>query len=198
MARFGIGVNMNATIKYLLGRTLEPVLGPERTDYQWPYRSALDRGVRVSSGSDAPVTFPSWLQGVNGAVLREGFFGGVAGEAERITVPEALRTYTSTPAWQDFAENSKGTLNPGGVGDLCILGADILEVDPHDLIEVPIEATLVAGDVVFDRANSTAAPAAAAAAARVQHEHGKRCYEGGSCCCQLNDRIRAGGVLSPA
>ncbi|MGW6930788.1 hypothetical protein ACWGE0_12045 [Lentzea sp. NPDC054927] len=63
-----IGVNMNATIKYLLGRTLDPILGPERTDYQWSYRSALDLGVQA-------------------AVLREGRFGGIAGEAERITVP---------------------------------------------------------------------------------------------------------------
>src|SRR5918996_2701692 len=113
MARRGIGVNMNATIKYLLGRTLDPVLGPERTDYQWPYRTALDLGVRVSSASDAPVTFPSWLQGVMAARLREGMFGGVAGAAERITLPEALHSYTSTPAWQDRAEVGQGADHAG-------------------------------------------------------------------------------------
>lgn len=74
MAKHDIGVNMNGTIKYLLGRTLDPVLGAERTDYQWPYHSALDAGVHVSSSSDAPVTFPAWLQGVMAMRLREGMF----------------------------------------------------------------------------------------------------------------------------
>jgi predicted amidohydrolase YtcJ len=194
MARNGIGVNMNATIKYLLGRTLDPVLGPERTDYQWPYRAALDRGVKVSSASDAPVTFPSWLQGVMAAMRREGRFGGVAGEAERITLPEALHTYTSTPAWQDRAERAKGRLAPGHVGDLVVLDEDLRRVDSKDYVAVPINATVLAGEVVYDRRRSTSKASAVAARARGHDDHGLRCYEGGVCCCVLTDRIRAGQI----
>jgi predicted amidohydrolase YtcJ len=196
MARSGIGANMNATIKYLLGRTLDPILGPARTDYQWPYRTALDAGVRVSSASDAPVTFPSWLQGVMAAMLREGLFGGVAGEAERISLPEALHTYTSTPAWQDFAERAKGTLEKGNVGDLCVLDEDLRAIDPHEFVNVPVNATVFAGEVVYERA-SAAKVAAATAAAHSAHNrrgHGIRCYEGGKCCCVLTEEIRAGRV----
>jgi predicted amidohydrolase YtcJ len=195
MARNGIGVNMNATIKYLLGRTLDPVLGPERTDYQWPYRTALDAGVKVSSASDAPVTFPSWLQGVMAAIRREGRFGGVAGEAERITLPEALHTYTSTPAWQDRAECDKGRIVRGQLGDLVVLDADLRQVDSKDYVTVPINATVFAGDVVHDREAATSnARAAGARARRSRDDHGHRCYAGGRCCCVLTDQMRAGQI----
>jgi predicted amidohydrolase YtcJ len=194
MARAGIGANMNATIKYLLGRTLDPVLGPERTDYQWPYRTALDAGVRVSSASDAAVTFPSWLQGVMSAMLREGRFGGVAGEAERISLPEALHSYTSTPAWQDFAERAKGTLERGMVGDICVVDEDLRRIDPHDFVDVPVNYTILGGDVVYERtgAAKAAATAAAARAAKDVQGHGFRCYEAGKCCCALTEEILAG------
>jgi predicted amidohydrolase YtcJ len=196
MAKEDIGANMNATIKYLLGRTLDPIIGPERTDYQWPYRSALDAGVRVSSGSDAPVTFPSWLQGVMAAMLREGLFGGVAGEAERISLPEALHTYTSTPAWQDFAEDAKGKLVRGRVGDVCVVDEDLRQIDPHEFVNVPVNATILGGKVVYERRSASRRLKAGAAAARKPQgdSHGMRCYEGGKCCCVQTEEIRAGWV----
>jgi predicted amidohydrolase YtcJ len=187
MAERGIGVNMNATIKYLLGRTLDPVLGTARTDYQWPYRTALDLGVNVSSASDAPVTFPTWLQGVQSAVLREGRFGGVAGEAERITVREALATYTRMPAWQDHADRWKGTLEVGKVADICVVGGDVLDAEPHELINLPIDTTLVGGEVVYRRGASAVTPASHVRIASAWHARGTACLEGGNCCCRMAD-----------
>ncbi|GAA5050898.1 hypothetical protein HNP84_006563 [Thermocatellispora tengchongensis] len=181
MARHGIGVSMNATIKYVLGRTLDPHLGPERTDYQWPYRTALDLGVKVASASDAPVTSPSLLQGVQSAVLREGRFGGVAGEAERITVEEALVTYTRTGAWQDHAEHWKGTLEPGMAGDVCVVGGDVLGADPATLVELPITATVLAGRVVYDGKPD---PAIAPAAVTRRNARGADRLNRGACCHQ--------------
>lgn len=191
MARNDIGVNMNGTIKYLLGRTLDPVLGPERTDYQWPYRSALDAGVRVSSSSDAPVTFPSWLQGVMAMRLREGMFGGVAGEAERISVREALATYTRTPAWQDHAAAWKGTLEVGKVADIVVLDGDVTRTPPRDIVGLGVTATLVNGNVVYDAAASGAgrARAGAAAVSSLSSHTSTSCLAEGLCCCALTERL---------
>lgn len=183
MGEHHIAANMNPQIKYLIDRTLEPLLGPERVDWHWPYRTALDHTVAVSSGSDAPVTDPDWRQGVMTAILRTGRLGNIAGPTERITLPEALRTYTSTPAWQDFAEDWKGTLEPGRVADLCILAADITEIAPHELPDIPVVATVLDGQVVHD-----------AAAHRDTSSHGLACDPGGGCCCTLNDAIRTGQV----
>jgi predicted amidohydrolase YtcJ len=197
MARHDIGVNMNGTIKFLLGRTLDPIIGPQRTDYQWPYRTALDAGVRVSSASDAPVTMPNWLQGVMAARLREGMFGGVAGEAERISVREGLATYTRTPAWQDHASAWKGTLEHGKIADVTIVDGDVLGADPHALITFDVTTTIVGGRVVFERGASTApasqamtAATAASTALTRAAEHGRACLQSGRCCCRLVDEIR--------
>ncbi|GAA1022347.1 amidohydrolase [Acrocarpospora pleiomorpha] len=186
MARNGIGANMNATIKYLLGRTLDANLGPERTDYQWPYRTALDLGVKVTSASDAPVTPPSWRQGVQSAVLREGRFGGVAGEAERISVEEALVTYTRTAAWQDRAERWKGTLEVGMAGDVCVVAGDVLDGDPHTIVDMPIAATVLGGTVVYDGTSSdaTVVKAMTPAAIERRNAYGAACLKAGLCCCQ--------------
>ncbi|TCO62231.1 amidohydrolase [Actinocrispum wychmicini] len=183
MARNGIGANMNAEILYLQGRVLESIIGPELTEYQWPYRSALNAGVQVASGSDAPVVAFHWLRGVMAAALREGGDGSVAGTAERITMPEALATYTRTAAWQDHAESWKGTLEPGMAADVCIVDGDVLTQDPHDLIHRGIAATVVDGKVVYERS-----PGGQAKAAGMGHT----CEEAGKCCCQLAEEIRAG------
>ncbi|GIE98523.1 amidohydrolase [Paractinoplanes rishiriensis] len=196
MARNDIGANMNATIKYLLGRTLDPYLGPARVDYQWPYRTALDLGVRVSSASDAPVTPPAWLQGVSGAVLREGQFdgGAVAGKAERITLREALESYTSTPAWQDRAETWKGTLTEGRVADVCIVDGDLLTTDPHDLPGLRVSTTLVNGKVVYDSgaSSSRAARTTAAGVQAFSRDQAVSCLQRGECCCRLSEKLLAG------
>jgi predicted amidohydrolase YtcJ len=195
MARNGIGANMNASIKYLLGRTLDGVIGPERTDWQWPYRSALDAGVRVSTASDAPVTPPDWRQGVASAVLRRGQFGGVAGAAERITLREAIRTYTSTPAWQDRAETWKGTLEPGRAADLIVLDGDLLESGAARATDHDVTTTIVGGKVVHERRGSARAAAAQAGLGRLgSADHGRACLEAGGCCCTLTREILAGNV----
>ncbi|MCC3774673.1 amidohydrolase [Streptomyces sp. UNOB3_S3] len=151
LARHGFGVNMNPTIKWTVADLEEEFVGPQRAAYEWPYRDAIDAGVTVTSGSDAPVTLPDWRQGVSTMMLRESRASGrVSGPGQRIRLAEALRTYTSDAAWQDFAEDWKGTLEVGKVADLCVLADDLLTTDPHDIPAVPVVFTVVGGEVVHD------------------------------------------------
>ncbi|TDD79764.1 amidohydrolase [Actinomadura rubrisoli] len=188
MARHDIGANLNAEILYLQGRVLEPIIGRELTEYQWPYRSAFRAGVHVTSGSDAPVVEPRWLRGVMTAVLREGADGGVAGTAERIALPEALATYTRIAAWQDHAERWKGTLEPGKIADICVVGGDVLGRDPHGLRDLQVTATVVGGRVVYERPKG-ARTAPAAATMIGSGESGHTCQDG-KCCCELAEEMR--------
>ncbi|GHG62389.1 amidohydrolase [Streptomyces griseocarneus] len=151
LAQHGFGVNMNPTIKWTVADLEEEFVGPQRAAYEWPYRDAIDAGVTVTSGSDAPVTLPDWRQGVATMMLRESRASGrVSGPDQRIRLAEALRTYTSDAAWQDFAEDWKGTLEVGKVADLCVLAGDLLTADPHDIPAMPVVFTAVGGDVVHD------------------------------------------------
>ncbi|MFF7177649.1 amidohydrolase family protein [Streptomyces sp. NPDC008121] len=151
LAEHGFGVNMNPTIKWTVADMEEEFVGPERAAYAWPYRDAIDAGVRVASGSDAPVTFPDWRQGVATMLLRESKGSGrVSGPGQRIGLAEAIRTYTVDAAWQDFAEDWKGSLEVGKVADLCVLGGNLLTADPHDIPRMPVLLTVVDGRVVHD------------------------------------------------
>lgn len=150
LAQHGFGLNMQPAIKWTIADLMEQMLGAERAAYQWPLRSALDAGVRVASSSDAPVTYPNWLQGAAAAVLRESKGSGtVFGPEERISVPEAIGTYTAAGAWQDGAEHWKGDLTPGKVADLCVVDARLLDDDPHAWAEASVAATIVEGNQVY-------------------------------------------------
>ncbi|KUJ69406.1 amidohydrolase [Streptomyces albus subsp. albus] len=151
LAAHGFGVNMNPTIKWTVADLEEEFVGPERAAYAWPYRDAIDAGVTVASGSDAPVTFPDWRQGVATMLLRESKASGrVSGPDQRIRLAEAVRTYTVNAAWQDFAEDWKGTLEVGKVADLCALRGDLLTADPHDIPDMPVVLTAIGGQIVHD------------------------------------------------
>ena len=149
LAVHGFGASMQPAIKWTIADLMRDMLGRERADYQWPMRSALDAGVRVTSSSDAPITFPNWRQGVETAVLRKSkATGEVHGLEERITVLEAIRTFTIDGAWQDRAESWKGSLVPGMVADYCVLDGRLLGTDEHQIAKTPIAATVVDGRLV--------------------------------------------------
>ncbi|MEV5545882.1 amidohydrolase [Streptomyces sp. NPDC052309] len=151
LAEHGFGVCMNPTIKWTVADMEVEFVGAERAAYAWPYRDAVTAGVTVTSGSDAPVTFPDWRQGIATMLLREAKASGrVSGPDQRIGLPEAVRTYTIDPAWQDFADDWKGSLEVGKVADLCVLDGDLLTADPHDIPHMPVLLTAVGGEIVHD------------------------------------------------
>ncbi|MET8545750.1 amidohydrolase [Kitasatospora sp. NPDC004799] len=151
LAGLGFGVNMNPTIKWTVADLEEELVGAERAAYAWPYRDAIDAGVRVASGSDAPVTHPDWRQGVATMMLRESKAAGrVSGPEQCIGLAEALRTYTIDAAWQDFADDWKGSLEPGKAADLCVLDGDLLAADPRDIPSMPVLLTVMDGRIVYD------------------------------------------------
>ncbi|GAB4054845.1 amidohydrolase [Catellatospora paridis] len=180
MGRHDIAITMNAEIKYMIGRVLEPLLGTWRTDYHWPYRTAQAARVRVSTGSDAPVTDPNWLHGLTNMITRVGADGQLSGRDQRISLQQALRTYTTAPAWQDHAERWKGTLQPGMAADICVLDTDLRTTHPRDYPHASIHATIAAGRIVHHRDTPTAAAAKPMAA---QRDNG--------CCCELAARLHA-------
>ncbi|BBC38863.1 Amidohydrolase family protein [Streptomyces graminofaciens] len=152
LAAHGYGVNMNPAIKWTISDLMEEVVGPERSAYEWPVRSAFDAGVAVCASSDAPITEPDWRQGVAGMLLRESKASGrVSGPEQRVGLTEALRAYTINPARQDFAEDWKGSVEVGKVADLCVLDRPLLDIDPRDITGVQVDMTVFDGGVVFER-----------------------------------------------
>lgn len=151
MAEYNLGVAMQPTIKVKIADFMPSIVGDERAAYQFPMRTVIDAGVNLTSSSDAPMTPPNWRLGVQAAVLREALDSGrVSGPKECVTLEEAIRMYTINGAWQDHMEDIKGSIEVGKLADFCILGEDILTIDPHKICDIPVLMTIVGGKIVFD------------------------------------------------
>jgi predicted amidohydrolase YtcJ len=134
------------------GRWAERVIGARRSETSYAFRSLLDTGARLAFGSDWYVAPATPLEGIYAAVTRRTLDGKHPDgwvPAQKISVGEALRAYTSDAAYAAFQEKSLGTLEPGKLADLVIIDRDITKAKPEDLNKAHIKLTMVAGTVIY-------------------------------------------------
>ena len=83
------------------------------------------------------------------AVNRLTSSGQVLGEEYTISVMDALRSVTSWAAYQACEETSKGSLEPGKLADMVVLGDNPLAVDKKAIHDIPVLATIVGNELVY-------------------------------------------------
>jgi len=110
----------------------------------------LDAGIRVTQASDYPPGPFEPMMALRSEVTRTDSHGNVWGPKQRVTVEDALRVGTINGAYASFEENQKGSITAGKLADLVVLGRDPLHVDPMELIDIPIERTMVGGRWMFE------------------------------------------------
>ena len=148
MARLGICANLFANHLYYWGdQHYALTMGPERAGRMDAAGTAKRLGVPFSIHSDAPVThlaplFTAWC-----AVNRRTASGRVLGEAERITVPDALHAITLGAAFTLKLDTEIGSIETGKRADFAILEDDPLAVAPEALKDVAVWGTVVGGRV---------------------------------------------------
>jgi len=122
-------------------------VGKERARWAYPFKTLIDAGLVVASGSDCPVEKINPLLGVWAAVARKDL------AEESLTVEEALKTYTLNAAYASFDENKKGTIEVGKLADFTILSDDPFNIQPDKIKEVTVEMTVVDGKIVYASKN---------------------------------------------
>jgi len=125
--------------------------GPERIQRVYPFRSLLERGIRVAGSSDCPVVSHDPLLGIQDAVMRKTEAGKVLAPGERLSPDQALRMFTIEAARASFEEDRKGSIRPGKLADLVVLSGDPCTVPPEEIGSLKINMTLLAGEVVYQR-----------------------------------------------
>jgi hypothetical protein len=136
------------------GRWAEKRIGKERCRTTYAFRSLLDSGARIAFGSDWPVAPLSPVLGIYAAVTRSTLDGKNPGgwiPEQKISVAEAVRAYTSTSAYAEFAENGKGTISPGKLADFVVLSADIFNIPPEQIEKAEVVCTVVGGRIVYEQ-----------------------------------------------
>ncbi|MBA4156287.1 MAG: amidohydrolase [Gemmatimonadetes bacterium] len=156
-ASLGVIASMQPTHATSDMRWVETRIGHERAvqgAYAW--RSLLDAGATVIFGTDFPVEPMPPVEGIYSAVTRQSReepgtpVGGWLPE-QRLTREEAIRLYTAAPAYGEWEEERKGTLQPGMLADLVVWSADLLSVPEQQILDAEPVLTVVGGRIVYRR-----------------------------------------------
>ena len=125
---------------------LERRLGKKRCKYIYPFKSIIDAGIIMASGSDSPIEDPNIIMGLHALVTRNGFV-----PEQCIPMKDALKTYTINGAYAAFEENIKGSIEVGKLADFVILDRNPLEVNKDEIKEIQVLETIIRGKSVFKK-----------------------------------------------
>jgi hypothetical protein len=134
------------------GRWADKVIGAERARTTYAFRSLIESNAHVAFGSDWFVAPATPLEGIYAAVTRRTLDGANPDgwvPQQKITVEQALKSYTSEAAYASFEEDVKGMLKPGMLADFVLLDRDITAIPVEDIADTGVLRTVVGGRVVF-------------------------------------------------
>ncbi len=149
MAALGVGVNLFSNHVYYWGEAHKSLtLGPDRAAKIDNAGAALENGVDLSIHSDAPITaigplFSAWCA-IN-RLTSEG--DRLGGEAESITLDEALYTITMGAARSLKMDDRIGSIEVGKFADFAVLEDDPYDIGAVDLKDVRVWGTVLGGNV---------------------------------------------------
>ncbi|MBI3792340.1 MAG: amidohydrolase [Gemmatimonadetes bacterium] len=124
--------------------------GAKRTGRMFPMRWFLDAGIRAAMGSDYPPGPFEPMMALTSMTTRTDLKGTTWGANQRITLAEALTVLTMNGAYASYEEHLKGSLTVGKLADLVVLGRDPRTVPAIEIVNVPIERTMVGGRWVYE------------------------------------------------
>ena len=123
-------------------------IGPERASRAWAWKSIQAAGGRLAFGSDWPV---ATLEAGQGLWLASTRIQAEKAQNQRLSIGEALAGYTKWAAYASFDEQRKGTLAPGMLADIVVLGRDIASAPIGSPTSVPVAFTIFDGKVVYEK-----------------------------------------------
>ena len=129
-----------------------PVLGPQRSGWQYPWASLARTGARLAFGSDWPVSTPDPLAGIDVAVNRadpekRGTTTPFLPD-ERLSLDAAIAAATSGSAYLHHLDDRTGVIAAGMAADLAVVDAPLFGPDAVPPAEASVTLTMVGGDVV--------------------------------------------------
>ncbi len=135
------------------GRWAESYIGHDRASRTYAFRTFLNHGVHLAFGTDWDVAPLNPMLTIYAAVTRatldgknpKGWF-----PEQKLTVAEAVEAYTMGSAYAEFQEKEKGSITPGKLADMVVLGDDIFSSDPTKIRDVKVLKTIVGGKVIWD------------------------------------------------
>ncbi len=132
-----------------------PIMTPQFThclpDFVSPtLRNYIDKGLILPGNSDSTGSQPegcSPWHGIWVAVTQENYYQKKKYPNQGISPLEAIRMFTLWGAWGGFEEKIKGSIEPGKLADMVVLGEDPLTCEHDALREMPVELVMIGGEI---------------------------------------------------
>jgi len=119
---------------------LEEILGP-RIKTGSPLGDMIDSGIHLSTGSDAPVTYPDPIEAIYGACNHPYAAG------QSVSIQQALKMATYEVAWTSFDEHQRGSLEQNKVADMVVLNQNPLKMEPKNLLKLKADQLYLSGKI---------------------------------------------------
>jgi predicted amidohydrolase YtcJ len=136
---------------------LEETIGKERVHNIYPVNHFLQNDVRVSFGSDWPVSTPNPLEAIEVAVTHRGLCISDDKESyiseHKISVIEAVRAYTISSAEVLGLQDVTGSIEVGKRADMIILDKNIFKLKPYQISRASVITTFIDGKIVYNNTN---------------------------------------------
>lgn len=132
----------------------EDRIGSERMKTSYCWKTMLDKGIKLSGSSDAPVESFNPLWGIYSAITRKDLEGNPKSgwyKEERLDLYETLELFTKNSAYSTYEEDIKGMIKEGMLADLVILSEDITHIEVDNIKNIDVEMTIVDGEIVYKR-----------------------------------------------
>ncbi|MGS0687747.1 amidohydrolase [Nakamurella sp. GG22] len=129
-------------------------LSESQFEIAYPIRSFYERVPFTALSSDTPAT--AWADADNvfvsikAAVTRRAYNGADIGQAEAVTVPQALLLYTGRPRLVAPLDGV-GVIDTGYEGSFVVLDRDVFAIDAEDIDQVQVAETWLRGERVYQR-----------------------------------------------
>ncbi|MFZ5516555.1 MAG: amidohydrolase [Candidatus Zhuqueibacterota bacterium] len=133
---------------------VEKRIGSARSNIAYRSGSFLGHGIPLAFGTDWPVESLDPKIGLYAAVTREDIHGGPAGgwrSEEKMSLDQAIKSYTLAPAFAEFSEGKKGSIEVGKLADLVILDKNLFDIRPEKILSVRVLYTVMDGKIVYQR-----------------------------------------------
>ena len=145
----GVVISTQPTLIRAFADGVERIWGEERMQRMIPTRTWLDMGVPLCLSSDAP-SMPWWdpQSTLYASIVRASPSNKPVSPEQALTIEEAMYAHTMAGAYADFAEDKKGSLEPGKLADLTVWHDNPYTVATEDILNLAIDLTMVGGKIV--------------------------------------------------
>ena len=152
-AKLGVIPSMQPTHQTSDMRWAEARVGAQRIRGAYAWRSLLNTGVVIPSGTDFPVEEVNPLLTFHAAVTRQDPTNWPEGgwyPEQKMTREEALQSMTIWPAYAGFQESVLGSLTPGKYADFVVLDRDIMRIPDTEILATRVLSTWIGGKRVYE------------------------------------------------